>query len=165
MIVHSHSSLLHHFIFRVGKKVEETLRGFRLNANDAPCSILLPASHGPGLAFTLLIQFLMEHHNMAIRTLDNKHPTVVRCQEIVDSSMLAAFDARDIQLALVANSEYQINADASLSQSTSWTINKRGLEQQVIDRFEIFKVCFGPISRRSSKRKVLNFYNNRGVGS
>jgi len=106
-----------------------------LNANEAPCSLLLPASHGPGLTLTLLIQFFMEQHNVAVRKVGGGPATMIRCQEIVDSSMLVAFDARDVQLALVANSEYELNAESSSAQPTSWTVNEAGLEQQVIERF------------------------------
>ena len=42
---------------RVGKQVEETLREvFDLSPAAAPSSLILPASHGMGLAFTLLLQ-------------------------------------------------------------------------------------------------------------
>jgi hypothetical protein len=41
---------------RVGKKVETSLAEVELTPSSAPCSILFPASHGFGLAFTLLIQ-------------------------------------------------------------------------------------------------------------
>ena len=44
------------FASRVGRQVEVSLREVDLSPAAAPSSILLPASHGLGLAFTLLLQ-------------------------------------------------------------------------------------------------------------
>jgi hypothetical protein len=41
---------------RVGRQVEASLAEVELRAASAPASILFPASHGYGLAFTLLLQ-------------------------------------------------------------------------------------------------------------
>ena len=45
------------YLCRVGKQVEESLREVvDLSPAAAPSSLILPASHGMGLAFTLLLQ-------------------------------------------------------------------------------------------------------------
>jgi hypothetical protein len=58
---------------------------------------------------------------------------MIGCKEIVDTSMLVVFDAHDVQLALVANTEYQFSVGETIEQ-TSWIINEEGLEDQVTDK-------------------------------
>jgi hypothetical protein len=125
-------------IFRIGRKVEQILQNVEVSPDRAPCSLLFPASHGLGLAFTLLLQFLVESHNTAVHVYkqENKRakPSVVGAAEIVDLSMLAVVDARDLQLALVANTEFELNVGSTTAtQAGNWHLNDQALEQQVVD--------------------------------
>ena len=69
--------------FRVGRKVEESLKDVELTPDGAPSSLLFPASHGKGLAFTLLLQFLVSSHNTAVNIVNPEsgiHKTFIRDQ-------------------------------------------------------------------------------------
>ena len=87
----------------VGRCVQENLVDCDLTMTGSPCSILFPASHGFGLASTVLIQFLIDTHNGFVRKLfDSKLKTaakkvdlaMVGCREIVDPSILVTVDAQ-----------------------------------------------------------------------
>ena len=75
------------FNFRVGRRVEDSLQDVNLTMAAAPSTIIFPASHGLGLTFTLLIQFLLDHHNKilnAFSELKKVRLTTVGCPEIID---------------------------------------------------------------------------------
>ena len=86
-----------------GKCVQETLGDCDFTLTGSPCSILFPASHGYGLTSTVLIQFLIDCHNIIVKkhlsTKINPGETkvdlpVISCREIVDMSMLVTVDAQ-----------------------------------------------------------------------
>jgi hypothetical protein len=50
-------------MFRVGSQVEKSLADVDLTLAAAPISLLFPASHGHGLAFSLLLQVIQYRKN------------------------------------------------------------------------------------------------------
>jgi hypothetical protein len=67
--------------------VESLLCGRSLSSFEIPSSILFPASHGLGLAFNLLMHFLIERNNVIITNYSGDKKTqlaTVGCQEIMD---------------------------------------------------------------------------------
>ena len=92
---------------RGGKCVQETLGDCDLTLTGSPCSSLFPASHGYGLTSTVLIQFVIDCHNIIVKkhlsTKINPGETkvdlpVISCREIVDMSMLVTVDAQVVIL-------------------------------------------------------------------
>ena len=91
--------------FVLSRRVQKTLGDCDFTTTGCPSSILFPASHGFGLTSTVLIHFLIEHHNVIVKkfvdTKMNPGETkvdllVVSCGEIVDTSMLVSVDAQVI---------------------------------------------------------------------
>ena len=90
----------------MGARVQKSFGDCDFTTTGCPSSILFPASHGFGLTSTVLIQFLIEHHNVIVKKFfDTKMKSpgemkmdlpVVSCREIVDTSMLVSVDAQVI---------------------------------------------------------------------
>jgi hypothetical protein len=127
-------------VSRIGRKVEQILQNVEVSLLErAPCTVLFPASHGFGLGFTLLLQFLVEGHNTAVNVYKQEvgraRAAVVGAAEVVDVSMLAVVDVRDLQLALVANTEFELNVGTGggATQAGNWKLNAQALEEQVMD--------------------------------
>ena len=76
------------FLSRAGQKVESLLGGRSLSSfEEIPSSILFPASHGLGLAFNLLMRFLVDRNNTIITNYSGDNKTqlaTIGCQEIID---------------------------------------------------------------------------------
>jgi hypothetical protein len=119
----------------IGSRAKDYCQGKPLSV-ESPAEILFASEHISGQCAWALIRLLVEAHNSLVRKHHDEaktpHPLAVAPRDL-SGNQLVVFQKNDLQLLLLANSEYTLSL-ATDAEHTAWKPDLVNLERRVIEK-------------------------------
>jgi hypothetical protein len=123
---------------RHGLAAKQTLDGNDLSYDASPAAALFPSTHDAGQCAGVLVTTLINAHNEVLRHHLDTAGIPYNKEEgmspgAVAKAHLVVYDEKDLQLLIIANSEYDLDVEGK-ENTTQWKLKEEALESHVIER-------------------------------